>query len=100
MKQQPELWKYQNQWYIRTQSSSFRFLARIYSDEQRQKINELINDGYIPLRTTVGKANCTKKHWNLEPFSNPRIGEGYRMISSYPKSHNFNSITYFIKQAI
>ena len=48
--------------------------------------------------TVVGKGKCTRKHWNLEPYLGKK-GEGYRMISSYPWSSNFNSITFFIKQA-
>lgn len=92
-------WKQQVWATIQTQSERRSDIyARIYSEEQRGVINNLISKGYVPTETIVGKAKCTRKHWNLETYTGRR-GEGYRMISSYPKSSNFNSITFFIKQA-
>jgi len=98
-KQQEPRWKQQIWATIQTQSQRRSDIcARIYSEEQRQTINSLIEKGYVPTETIVGKAKCTRKHWNLEAYAGKR-GEGYRMISSYPLSSNFNSITFFIKQA-
>ena len=98
-KQQEPRWKQQVLAVIQTQSQRRSDIyARIYSEEQRAVINSLIEKGYAPTETVVGKGKCTRKHWNLEPYSGKK-GEGYRMISSYPWSSNFNSITFFIKQA-
>ena len=92
-------WKQQVWAVIQTQSERRADIyARIYSEEQRNTLQNLINQGYVPTETIVGRAKCTRKHWNLEPYSGKR-GEGYRMISSYPWSSNFNSITFLIKQA-
>lgn len=91
-------WKNQRWAIIETQiQRRSDIYARIYSEEQRDTLQNLINQGYVPTETIVGRAKCTRKHWNLEPYSGKR-GEGYRMISSYPWSSNFNSITFFIKQ--
>ena len=91
-------WKQQNKATIQTQTQRRAdIFARIYSEEQRAVIVNLIDQGYIPTETIVGKGKCTRKHWNLEDYKGKR-GEGYRMISSYPWSSNFNSITFFIKQ--
>lgn len=91
-------WKTQRWAIIETQiQRRSDIYARIYSEEQRDTLQNLINQGYVPTETIVGRAKCTRKHWNLEPYSGKR-GEGYRMISSYPWSSNFNSITFFIRQ--
>lgn len=91
-------WKQQVWAVIQTQTQRRADIyARIYSEEQRTVINNLISEGYVPTETVVGKGRCTRKHGNLEEYSGKR-GEGYRMISSYPHSSNFNSITFFIKQ--
>lgn len=68
-------------------------------DVQYAKSQIIDNGGTIDkvVWTVVGKGRCTRKHWNLEEYSGKR-GKGYRMISSYPHSSNFNSITFFIKQ--
>jgi len=98
-KQQEPRWKHQVWATIQTQSQRRSDIcARIYSEEQRSVINSLIEKGYVPTETIVGKARCTRKHWTLEPYSGKRGADGYRMISSYPLSSNFNSITFFIKQ--
>lgn len=98
--QQEPRWMNQKGFFIETQSQRRKDIcARIYSEEQRAVINKLITEGYVPTETIVGKGKCTRKHWCIEPYSNKRRGEGYRMISSYPWSSNFNSITFFIKQA-
>ena len=98
-KQQEPRWKQQKWAVIHTQTERRSDIyARIYSEEQRAVILSLIEQGYVPTETVVGKGKCTRKHWSLELYSGKR-GEGYRMISSYPKSSNFNSITFFIKQA-
>lgn len=89
-------WKNQNKWFIITQDLNYTKLARIYDDEQRETINRLIGQGYVPTMTTAGKGRCTKRHWNLEEYSG-KNGSGYRMISSYRGSLALNSITYFIK---
>lgn len=86
----------QDKGYIKTLDRRTRFTARIYSPEQRAKVIELIGQGFTPTTTIVGKGLCTRKHWNVKAYSGRR-GEGYRMISSYPLSSNFNSITYFIR---
>lgn len=99
-KQQKPIWQQQIYTVIRTQTQRRPDIyARIYSEEQRAVINSLIEKGYVPTETIVGKGRCTRKHWNLEPYSDKKRGEGYRMISNYPWSSNFNSITFFIKQA-
>lgn len=89
-----ELWKDQKYWYIMTVEQNFEKLARIYDQEQRDTINRLISHGFMPVRTVCGRGRCTSKHWNLEKLNSPRIGKGFKMISSY-KFSNFNSITYF-----
>lgn len=97
-KQQEPRWKQQKWAVIHTQSERRSDIyARIYSEEQRTTLQNLINQGYVPTETVVGRARCTRKHWNIEPYAGKR-GEGYRMISSYPWSSNFNSITFLIKQ--
>lgn len=99
-KQKEPRWKHQMRAVIQTQSERRTDIyARIYSENQRSVINTLINKGYVPTETVVGRGKCTRKHWNIEPYSGKK-GEGYKMISSYPKSSNFNSITFFIKQAV
>ena len=90
-------WKIQNFWFIKTQHHNTSKLAQIFDQEQRDTINRLISQGYIPVRTVCGKGRCTKRHWNLEILDSPRIGKGFKMISATKASHNFNSITYFIK---
>lgn len=99
-KEQEPMWKQQKWAVIQTQSQRRSDIyARIYSEEQRTTLQELINQGYVPTETIIGRAKCTKRHWTLVPYSGKR-GEGYRMISSYPWSTNFNSITFLIKQAV
>lgn len=70
--------------------------AIIFSEEQRQKIRELLRMGYFPKLTSVGKGLSTRKHWNVIDYKG-RYGEGYKMITSSPYSHNFNHITYFVR---
>lgn len=69
--------------------------ARIYTPVQREVINNLIRDNYLPHHTAVGKGNCTRKHWALKEYDG-RYGRGYILITSSRYSHNFNHITYFI----
>jgi hypothetical protein len=99
-KTQEPRWKRQIYAVIQTKSERRPDIyARIYSEEQRSVINSLIAKGYCPTETIVGKGKCTRRHWNLEPYAGKK-GEGYRMISSYPWSSNFNSITFFLKQTV
>lgn len=73
--------------------------ARIFTEDQRQQINQLIQSNYLPHHTSVGRGNATTKHWNLETYKG-KFGEGYKLITTSPYSSNFNHITYFIKEAI
>lgn len=70
--------------------------ARIFSEDQRKAIKNLIHHNFMPKKTTVGEGRCTRKHWNVEKYRG-RHGVGFRMITSSPYSSNFNHITYFIK---
>lgn len=73
--------------------------ARIYSEDQREQIKQLIHDNYFPHHTAVGRGKSTDKHWNIETYKG-KFGEGYKLITTSPFSSNFNHITYFIKIAI
>ncbi len=72
--------------------------AIIYSDEQRQKINELISEGYLPDHTSVGCGKATRANFSVESYKG-KFGEGFKMVTTSPYSSNFNHLTYFIKKA-
>lgn len=50
---------------IRTLHSSNVAYARIYSEEQRMRIKQLIQHNFLPHHTSVGVGKSTRKHWNL-----------------------------------
>ena len=68
--------------------------ARIFSEEQRQRIKQLMAHGFIPHHSSVGKENCSWKHWRIMKYIG-KYGKGFKMITSSPYSSNFNHITYF-----
>lgn len=73
--------------------------ARIYSEEQRMTVLQLIQHNFLPTHTSVGKGKSTRKHWNLEKYRG-KFGIGFKMITTSPLSSNFNHLTYFIKTAV
>ncbi len=84
---------------IRTLHSSNVAYARIYSEEQRMRIKQLIQHNFLPHHTSVGVGKSTKKHWNVEKYQG-KYGVGFKMITTSPYSSNFNHLTYFIKEAV
>ena len=80
---------------IQTANNKFVAKAFIYDDEQKETIQVLIQRGYIPHHTAVGRGKSTDKHWTIENYSG-RYGKGFKMITNSPYSRNFNHITYFI----
>lgn len=82
--------------YINVLHPTYVASAAIYSEEERQKIKQLIKEGYYPHHTAIGVGNSTSKHWNLENY-NGRYGNGYKLITTSTLSTNFNHITYFLK---
>lgn len=70
--------------------------APIYTEEERDTILRLIKHNFFPHHSAVGKGHCSRKHWNLEKYRG-RYGIGFKIITAYPYSSNFNTITYFIK---
>ena len=86
----------QDEIHIKVLNDRYVAKANIYSEEQRQKIHELIRENYFPHHTAIGKGNVTSKRWNVEEYSG-RVGQGNRMITSSPYSRNLKHITYFIK---
>ena len=68
--------------------------AFIYSGEQRAKIVQLINHGFLPHHTSVGVGRSGKDHWRLEKYRG-KFGRGFKMITTSPFSSNFNHLTYF-----
>ena len=69
--------------------------ARIYSEEQRMAILQLIRHNFLPTHTAVGKGKSTRKHWNIEKYRG-KHGAGFKMITTSPYSSNFNHLTYVI----
>lgn len=84
---------------IRTLHSSTVAYARIYCEEQRMRIKQLIQHNFLPHHTSVGVSKSTRKHWNLEKYQG-KYGVGFKMITTSPYSSNFNHITYFVKEAV
>ena len=80
---------------IRTLHPSSVAQAFIYSEEQREKIKELLHQNLFPHHTAVGKGLSTRKHWSVEDY-NGKYGTGVKMITTSPYSSNFNHLTYFI----
>lgn len=83
---------------IRTKHPSSVAQARIYSEEQRMAILQLIQHKFLPSHTAVGKGKSTRKHWNIEKYRG-KHGVGFKMITTSPYSSNFNHLTYFIREA-
>ena len=83
--------------FINTLHPSIVVRAHIYSEDERNQINQLIQANYLPHHSAVGKGKTTAKHWSLEQYRG-KFGEGYKLITTSPYSTNFNHITYFIKQ--
>ena len=69
--------------------------AYIFSSEQRAKIVQLINHGFLPHHTSVGVGKTGRKHWRVEKYRG-KFGKGFKMISTSPYSSNFNHLTYFV----
>ena len=84
---------------IRTTESNYPAKAPSFDDEQRETIQVLINRGYIPHHTAVGRGKATEKHWSIEDYQG-KYGKGFKMITTSPYSRNFNHITYFINNNI
>lgn len=79
---------------IRTLYSNPVAQAFIYSDEQRAKITQLIDHGFLPHHTSVGIGKSGRKHWRVVKYKG-KFGNGFKMITTSPFSNNFNHITYF-----
>ena len=79
---------------IKTLHPSSVVQAIIYSDEQRKMVKKLIEHGFKPHHSSVGKGKCSRKHWRIEKYIG-KFGKGFKMISSSPFSNNFNHLTYF-----
>ena len=80
---------------IQTANNKFVAKAFIYDDEQKETIQVLIQRGYIPHHTAVGRGRAGIKRWKIENYSG-KYGKGFKMITTSPYSRNFNHITYFI----
>ena len=79
---------------IRTLYSNPVAQAFIYSDEQRAKITQLIDHGFLPHHTSVGIGKSGRKHWRVVKYKG-KFGNGFKMITTSPFSNNFNHINYF-----
>lgn len=90
-------WRNQNMWFIKTMAPISQKYAAIYDDEQRATITRLIEHGFYPHHTALRQERCGKKHWSMKKYRG-RHGNGFMVISSCPKSSNFNLATYFIRQ--
>ncbi len=89
-----ETWFNQEGNTIQTVVPSTIVQARIYDEEQRGVIKQLIRHKFIPHHSSIGKGKSTRKHWNLEKYIG-KWGKGFKMITTSPFSSNFNHITYF-----
>lgn len=83
---------------IRTMHPSPVAQARIYSEEQRMAILQLMQHKFLPTHTAVGKGKSTRKHWNIEKYRG-KHGAGFKMITTSPYSSSLNHLTYFIREA-
>lgn len=83
---------------IRTMHPSSVAQARIYSEEQRKAVLQLIRHKFLPTHTSVGKGKTTKRHWNIEKYRG-KFGTGFKMITTSPYSSSLNHLTYFIREA-
>lgn len=79
---------------IRTLNPNPVAQAFIYCGEQRAKIVQLINHGFLPHHTSVGVGRSGKNHWRVEKYRG-KFGTGFKMITTSPYSTNFNHLTYF-----
>ena len=83
---------------IRTMHPSPVAQARIYSEEQRMAILQLIRHKFLPTHTAVGKGKTTRKHWNIEKYRG-KFGIGFKMMTTSPYGSNFNRLAYLIREA-
>lgn len=79
---------------IRTLNPNPVAQAFIYCQEQRAKVVQLIQHGFLPHHTSVGVGKTGKDHWRLEKYRG-KFGKGFKMLTTSPFSTNFNHITYF-----
>lgn len=79
---------------IRTLTPNPVAQAFIYCQEQRAKVVQLIQHGFLPHHTSVGVGKSGKDHWRLEKYRG-KFGKGFKMITTSPYSSNFNHLTYF-----
>lgn len=94
MKKTTENIKNQGGAIIRTLNPNPVAQAFILSGEQRAKIVQLINHGFLPHHTSVGKGLSCRMHWRVEKYRG-KFGNGFKMITTSPYSTNFNHLTYF-----
>ena len=94
MKKTTENIKNQGGAIIRTLNPNPVAQAFIFSGEQRAKIVQLINHGFLPHHTSVGNGLSGRKHWRVEKYRG-KFGNGFKMITTSPYSTNFNHLTYF-----
>lgn len=80
---------------IRTLNPNPVAQAFIYCQEQRAKVVQLIQHGFLPHHTSVGVGKTGRKMWNVEKYKG-RYGEGYKMVTKSPYSTNFRHLTYFL----
>ena len=94
-KKEPDIYN-QDRSFIITQQPHSRVLAIIYDFQQRAMIQQLIDQGFLPHHTSVGRGNLAGANWKIEDY-NGKFGTGIKMISRSPMSYNFNHLTYFVK---
>lgn len=82
--------------YINVLHPEYVAKAPIYTEEQRDQIKRLIKHNFLPHHSAVGIGKCTRKHWNTEKYRG-KYGSGFKLITAYPFSSRFNTITYFLK---
>jgi len=70
-------------------------IAGIYDEEQREKINQLIESGLLPNHTSVAKKRLKGKLWDLEDYDG-KFGKGVVMLTKSPYSYQMIHKTYFL----
>ena len=68
--------------------------AYIFSQEQRDTVKRLINHGFLPHHTSIGRGKKMPKMYALEKYRG-RFGKGFKMETFSPFSPDFNHCTYF-----
>ena len=68
--------------------------AYIFSQEQRDTVKRLINHGFVPHHTSIGRGKKLTKLFSLEKYRG-RFGKGFKMETFSPFSPDFNNLTYF-----